>query len=163
MAGKFSSTLIKFLASGLGLGYLPKAPGTWGTLLGIPLAYYLHFKGPVPYMFTTIVFTGFAVFISELATRIYGVDDCQLIVIDEIAGYLVTMAWLPATWQGLLAGFVIFRILDAWKPGPIGYIDRKVKGGLGVVTDDVAAGIVGNILLQVVYINTSWLGAQLPA
>ena len=154
--------LIAFLASGLGLGLIPIAPGTFGTLLGVPLAYYLHFRGPYPYMAWTIAFTVLAVLISELAGPIFGESDSPKIVIDEVAGFIVTMAWLPATWQFFLAGFILFRILDIFKPGPIGYLDRKVKGGLGVVVDDLAAGIVANVILQVLYVNTSLLGAQLP-
>jgi phosphatidylglycerophosphatase A len=160
--GRFSTISILTLSSAFGLGYLPLAPGTWGTLLGIPLVYVLHASGPFPYLLVTLLFTVFAVLISEGATRIYGEEDCQKIVIDEVAGFIVTMAWLPMTWQAMVAGFVLFRVLDAWKPGPIGYVDRKIKGGLGVVTDDIAAGIVANIVLQIIYVNTSWLGAQLP-
>jgi phosphatidylglycerophosphatase A len=155
------NTLIKLFATGFGLGFLPLAPGTWGTLLGIPLAYYLHFRGPMPYLLFTLMFTVFAVWVSEMAGPLFEEPDSPKIVIDEVAGFLVTMAWLPATWQSLVSGFIIFRVLDAWKPGPIGYCDRKIKGGLGVVVDDIAAGIVANIILQVLYNYTDLLGARL--
>jgi len=154
--------VIKTLATGLGLGLIPVAPGTFGTLLGIPFTYWLHFRGPIPYMLVTLVFSVFAVFIAEMAGPLFGVEDSPKIVIDEVAGYLVTMTWLPVTWQGLTAGFLVFRNLDAVKPGPIADLDRKVKGGLGVVVDDLAAGLVANLILQLVYSNTAWLGAKLP-
>jgi phosphatidylglycerophosphatase A len=154
--------IIKTLASGFGLGLMPFAPGTFGTLLGIPLVYALHYRGNIPYLTWTLAFTVFAVFIAELAGPLFGESDSPKIVIDEVAGFLVTMAWLPATWQAFTAGFFLFRLLDAVKPGPIGYLDRKVKGGLGVVVDDIAAGIVANIILQVIYSYTALLGAQLP-
>jgi phosphatidylglycerophosphatase A len=153
---------VKVLASGFGLGFLPKAPGTFGTLLGIPFAYFLHYRGAFPYMLVTVLFSFFAVIISEMAGPLFGEPDSPKIVIDEVAGFLVTMTWLPMTWQSLLIGFILFRIFDAVKPGPIGYLDRKVKGGLGVVIDDLAAGIAANIILQFIYVYTNVLGAQLP-
>jgi len=71
------------------------------------------------------------------------------------------MTWLPMTWQSMLFGFVLFRVLDILKPFPIGFIDKKVQGGLGVIADDVVAGLIANIALQVVYSQTNWLGARL--
>jgi phosphatidylglycerophosphatase A len=82
-------------------------------------------------------------------------------VIDEVIGFLITMTWLPMTWQAYLAGFLLFRVLDIFKPFPIGYLDEKVPGGLGVVADDVAAGMIANIILQVVLVKTAWLGMQI--
>jgi phosphatidylglycerophosphatase A len=152
---------IKTLATGFGLGLMPVAPGTFGTLLGIPFAYFLHFKGPMAYMLATFIFSLFAIVISEMAGPLFGESDSPKIVIDEVAGFLVTMTWIPVTWQGLLAGFILFRFFDALKPGPIGYLDRKVKGGLGVVVDDLAAGIAANIILQIIYVNSVILGARL--
>ena len=76
-------------------------------------------------------------------------------------GFLITMTWLPITWQSLVLGFIIFRFLDIVKPPPIGLLDRRVKGGLGVMIDDIAAGIIGSLILQMVYTQTSWLGVQI--
>jgi phosphatidylglycerophosphatase A len=87
--------------------------------------------------------------------------DSKEIVIDEVVGFLITMTWLPLTWQSLVAGFVVFRFLDIVKPPPIRQLDRKVPGGFGVMVDDVAAGIIGSILLQFVYNHTNWLGVQI--
>lgn len=90
-----------------------------------------------------------------------GSHDSSEIVIDEVVGILITMTWLPMSWQSFVLGFLMFRLLDIWKPLIIGMADKKIKGGLGVMADDVIAGILGNILLQVIYQKTDWLGQQL--
>lgn len=155
------NSVVKILATGFGLGFAPLAPGTFGTLLGIPLFWWLQQKGPLNYMLLTLLITVFACVIAELAGPLLGETDSPQIVIDEIAGFLVTMTWLPRTWPAILLGFVLFRILDAAKPGPIGYVERKIPGGIGVVMDDVLAGVFANIILQIIYSNTSWLGERL--
>ena len=152
---------IKLIVTGLGLGLLPIAPGTWGTLLGIPLAILFSYFGAYGYMFATIIVSVGGMVASEIYERRMQSHDNSEIVIDEVAGFLVTMTWLPMTWQSLLLGFFVFRVLDVIKPFPISYVDERVKGGVGVVADDLLAGLVGNILLQVVYANTNILGAQL--
>ena len=90
-----------------------------------------------------------------------GGHDRQEIVIDEVAGFLITMAMIPLTWQTWVAGFLLFRFFDAVKPWPISVLDKKVKGGLGVVVDDVAAGLAANLILQVLITKTDWLGVQI--
>jgi phosphatidylglycerophosphatase A len=88
------------------------------------------------------------VWAAERAERIYGEDDGR-IVIDEVLGQLLTLApllwWGPLTWRGLVTGFVTFRVLDVWKPGPVGWAERRFDGGLGVVADDVVAGALGAV------------------
>lgn len=153
--------IIKLLATGFGLGYLPIAPGSCGTLLGIPLVLGLQWLGPLPYMVITFLLTIAACLIADRAGVLFGETDSRHIVIDEVVGFAVTMVWLPSTWKALLAGFIIFRILDALKPWPISYVERKIGGGVGVVADDVVAGIIGSVILQVVYNKTPWLGTQL--
>ncbi len=153
--------IIEALATGFYLGRAPKAPGTFGTLLGIPLAFLLYQIGAYGYMYSTAIFIIFAVVIADIYERAQATHDNSEIVIDEIAGFLVTMMWLPMTWQSFLAAFILFRILDAGKPFPISYVDKKIKGGLGVVADDILAGVIANIILQVVYTQTDWLGVQL--
>jgi phosphatidylglycerophosphatase A len=161
LGGSVRDKIIKILASGFGLGFIPIAPGTFGTLLAIPFFWFLHHKGVYPYMIVTVLFTFFACFIAELAGPLFGETDSQHIVIDEVAGFLVTMTWLPRTWQAVVLGFILFRVLDALKPGPIAYVEKKIKGGLGVVADDVVAGILANMALQVIYTYTNWLGDKL--
>ncbi len=154
--------LAKYISTFLGSGLLPKAPGTWGTLAAIPLVYALNTAGPFWIMGFVILFLPISVWaVSEYQKQLGGKQDPGEIVIDEVLGYAITMVWLPATWQAYLLGFIAFRVLDILKPGPIGRLDRQVKGALGVMLDDIAAGIIGNIILQVIYYKTNWLGAQL--
>lgn len=145
-------TVVEWLACWFGLGKIPFAPGTFGTLGAIPLVYVLTQLGPIPYMIGTLVFIVGAVFIAQAFETFHGTHDPSQIVIDEVAGFLVSMTWVPLSWPFWLAGFVLFRILDILKPFPIGELDRRIKGGLGTVIDDVAAGLVVNVLLQF------WLG-----
>ena len=153
--------IIKNSATLFGLGKKVKAPGTIGTLATIPFVMGLGTLGPVGYMSVTFALVLWAILASELYEQEKGGHDHPEIIIDEVVGFLVTMTWLPMTWQALAAGFILFRILDIFKPFPIGYLDKKVQGGFGVVVDDVAAGIIASILLQIVYTQTPWLGAQL--
>ena len=87
--------------------------------------------------------------------------DSSVIVVDEVAGFLITMTWLPFTWQSAVIGFILFRFFDIVKPGPIGKLDKNVKGGVGVMLDDVAAGVCSNFLLQLLYNFTGTLGSQI--
>ncbi len=121
-------------------GYAPVAPGTFGTLGAIPLWLALS-RLPVPaYLAITAALTVLAVVASGHAGRYWGIADAGPIVIDEVVGYLVTMALAPCSWQAALAGFVLFRVFDVAKPWPASAFDR-VKSGFGVVMDDVAAGV----------------------
>jgi phosphatidylglycerophosphatase A len=153
--------IVESLATGLYLGKIPFAPGTWGTLLGIPLAWVLMKTGPVPYMVIAVVLVLFASVIAELHERYTKAHDPKEIVIDEIVGYVIAITWLPQTWQSYLAAFIAFRFFDILKPPPIRQIDQKIEGGLGTVLDDVAAGLAANIILQIVATQTTWLGVQL--
>lgn len=152
--------IIEFLATGFYLGRLPKAPGTWGTLLGVPVVWLLKQGGPTTYMLGAIALLLFSIVICEVHEMLSGQHDSGQVVIDEVVGFVITMTWLPATPPFLLAGFAVFRFLDILKPFPIRYIDNKVRGGVGTVLDDVAAGLAGNIILQVIYQNTAWLGER---
>ena len=99
----------------------------------------------------TLAIVALAILIADIYEKEHGDHDRQEIVIDEIAGFLVTMALIPFDWRWMILGFVLFRILDILKPFPISYLDQKVKGGLGVVVDDVAAGMIANIILQILF------------
>jgi phosphatidylglycerophosphatase A len=152
--------IIECLATGLYLGKAPKMPGTFGTLLGVPLAWALAQGGPIFYMIASIVAILLAVAIAELYERQSRAHDPGEVVIDEVVGYLVAFALLPITWQSFALAFALFRAFDILKPFPISYLDRKVEGGLGTVVDDVAAGLAASLVTQVIYANTTWLGAQ---
>lgn len=148
--------LIKFnriLALWFGCGLSPKAPGTIGTLGAIPLFYLLATKlDPLHYLYAAGAFALITIVVAQIFET-QAEHDSQEFVMDEVAGFLVTMAWVPATPLGILAGFVAFRFFDIVKPFPIGYIDRKIEGGTGTVADDLVAGIFANIVLQLMLQN----------
>lgn len=150
----------KNLATFFGIGYFPKSPGTAGTLATIPLVLLLSWAGPLVYMSFVILLLPLAILAAQIYQEDNGGHDRQEIVIDEVIGFLIGMTWLPMTWNSILMGFLLFRVLDIFKPFPIGYLDKKVPGGLGVVIDDVVAGIITSLILQYIYQHTSWLGQQ---
>lgn len=140
---------VLFFATGFGLGYLPYAPGTFGSVVGAAFVWLLKDLTWLPYLATALTFAVFAAWISGFADMILKTKDNQKIVIDEIAGMLVTMALVPMTWRTLLAGFILFRLFDIWKPFPVRLIQDRVPGGWGVVGDDVLAGVYANFILQI--------------
>lgn len=124
-----------------GTGFSPFASGTVGTLAAIPF-YLLLARLPLPlYLLSSVAFTLFACWASGLAEQIFAEHDSGKIVIDEVAGYLVTMTAVPLSWQAVVVGFFMFRFFDIVKPQPARWFDRSLKNGYGVVLDDVAAGI----------------------
>jgi phosphatidylglycerophosphatase A len=149
------------IATFFGIGRLPKGPGTWATLGTVPLAFGLLHLSPISYMAITIVLLIVGIVCCEIAEKVRNTHDDGDLVIDEVVGFLLTMTWLPITWQSFVLGFVFFRFLDILKPFPVNLLDKRVKGGLGVMIDDVAAGILANAALQVIYAKTNWLGSQL--
>jgi phosphatidylglycerophosphatase A len=149
------------IATFLGVGKAPKAPGTFGTLATIPLALLLNWAGPFYMMGFVLLLLPAAVWAAGVHAKNLGKDDPGEIVIDEVWGFLITMTWLPMTWQAYLLGFLLFRLLDITKPLLIGYLDRNLSGGLGVMADDIAAGVFANLILQILYVKTAWLGVQI--
>jgi phosphatidylglycerophosphatase A len=139
-----------FFATGFGVGYSPIAPGTLGTLIAIPIYFFLS---TIPSPFYGITLTAFfflSIWISEKAEIFFGKKDDQRIVIDEIIGFLISMLWVPKTIRFIAMGFFLFRVFDILKPFPIRRLERWFKGGWGVVLDDVLAGIYANIVLQII-------------
>jgi phosphatidylglycerophosphatase A len=147
---------VSVCATGLGLGKIPAAPGTFGTLLGIPLSFLFYLTGPIGYTILTFVFILFSIYVAEAYRVQSGTEDPKEVVIDEVAGFLVAMAMLPWTYTWVFLAFVIFRIFDALKPPPIRQLDKNVKGGFGIVVDDLVAGLITSVILQMVYQN-NWL------
>lgn len=144
--------LILLIASGLGLGYAPLIPGTFGTLLGVLIYYFLGQRQWWLVILITILIFLIAVWSSHQAEKIMFTRDPQVVTIDEVAGYLVTMLSFPNNWKWLLAGFVLFRVFDIIKPWPASYFDNVSRRGFAVVMDDIVAGIYANICLQIVWV-----------
>ena len=138
------------IAFGFGTGLLPKAPGTWGTLAAVPLVWWLDGLQPLWYWAVCAAGLVLGIWASGRACRMLQVHDHPGIVIDEVLGYLLTMALVDATLFNLILGFFLFRVLDITKPWPINRLDEKVGGGAGVMLDDAAAGVVGALSLYAV-------------
>ena len=132
---------IHFITCGFGLGLLPM-PGTFGTLLGALLAWGLHHLSWTAYASITAILCVAGVYLCQRVNRDLNTDDHPAAVWDEIATFPIVMLGIPFTWTNLLIGFVLFRFFDIVKPGPIGWIDQHVHGGIGVMLDDVAAAVV---------------------
>lgn len=143
---------MKIFAS-LFVGYSPIAPGTLGTLVGIPICIILSLNGHKAYIIFLILFFILGVRISSLAEIIFNEHDSRKIIIDEIAGFLITMLFIPLEIKFVILGFILFRIMDIWKPAPISHL-QKLPGGLGIMADDIMAGIYSNIILQVLVFYT---------
>jgi len=145
---KVLSSPVHFLAFGFGSGLAPFAPGTFGTLAAIPL--YLLMQGlslPI-YLVITAIVCVVGVWICGKSSEKLGVHDHSGIVWDEFAGYFVTMIAAPAGWLWILIGFALFRLFDIWKPWPISVLDKQVHGGLGIMVDDILAGVFAWVCLQ---------------
>ena len=140
--------LILALATWGGVGFLPIMPGTWGTLAALPLWYYLALSGPWVYGLGVAALIILGLWVAGPAQEMLGRTDHPAIVVDEVAGLLITLAGVPPTWEHLVLGLVIFRTLDILKPFPIRWFGEGGKGGLEVMADDVAAGVIGRVMLE---------------
>ncbi len=137
-----------FIAFGFGSGAVPFAPGTFGTLMAIP--FYLLMQ-PLPhllYLFLLILITVASMWLCDKVSKEINAHDHSGMCLDEIVGYLVTMFSAPQGITWMVAGFLLFRLFDIWKPWPIRYVDEHVKGGTGMILDDVLAGVYSLILLR---------------
>jgi phosphatidylglycerophosphatase A len=149
-----------FIITGFFSGLIPKAPGTFGSLVGILIAYLIILFFPNPNLTIMLLATLFFIIGYKLTDEyeaLTKIHDDKRVVIDEIAGVLVTIGLLgnlkEDTLIKLLFAFIAFRVMDIWKPSIIGRIDEKVKGGLGVMLDDILAGIFGAILAGLFYMG----------
>lgn len=137
-----------FLAFGFGSGLVKKMPGTFGTLAAVPLYLLLQPTGLLIYTLSTLLAVVAGVYICDQAAKKLQVHDYGGIVWDEVAGLLITLWGVPLSWQNLLLGFALFRLFDIFKPWPIRWLDSHVEGGLGIMLDDVLAGIFAAICLM---------------
>ncbi len=139
---------VVLIAVGFGSGLAPKAPGTAGTLVAIPLFILMQPLPLISYLLITTCLFIAGVWICTYAAEKFGVHDHPAIVIDEIVGYLITMIAAPDGWPVVAVGFVLFRLLDAIKPWPVSWFDRNISGGLGIMLDDVVAGMIALAIMQ---------------
>jgi len=139
---------IHFIACGFGSGAAPLMPGTAGTVAAIPLYLLLRHLSLTHYCLMLIVVTLFGIWVCGKTARDFQVHDHPSIVWDEIAGYLITMFAAPAGWVWIILGFGLFRFFDILKPWPIRAIDTHVKGGTGIMLDDVLAAVYAWLILQ---------------
>ena len=145
---KLRESAVAFLATGCYIGNVPFAPGTFGSQIGLPLGFILSGIALPAAILCLALFILLAVWIADAAEKILKQNDPGCIVIDEIAGMMVTLIGLPFNLSTAVIGFILFRILDILKPFPIRSLDKRLSGGLGVVADDVVAGIIANLLLR---------------
>ncbi len=139
-----------FLAFGLGTGTLPFAPGTFGTLMAIPLYLLVQSLSLPFYLLFVFVFIVFSCWISERISHDIQIHDHPGMNIDEFAGFFVTMIDAPQGFGWILLGFLLFRLFDIWKPWPIRFIDIKIHNGIGIVLDDIVGGIYACLLIQII-------------
>lgn len=161
--GTLGDRLATLLATVFGVGYSPVMPGTMGTLAAVPLAYAVMGGGAPALWATTAAVAAAGTWAAGRYCQLTGKHDNQCIVIDEVAGYLLTLSLVPRTAANLGLGFILFRLLDIAKPWPIRLVDRRVHGGFGVMADDLLAGLVGAGLLRLAAphlpaLLPTWLG-----
>jgi len=147
----FKEKAVMFIATGCFIGKIPLAPGTFGSIVGILPCFILSGISVLIAIFFTVIFIIFSIWIAHNAEKILNKKDPGCVVIDEIAGMVVTLIGLPFNVISVAGGFIIFRVLDITKPFPIRFFERHFSGGAGIVLDDVAAGIIGNILLRLLF------------
>ena len=136
------------IACGFGTGAVAVAPGTVGTLIGLPIYWLMQNLSIGYYTLITALLFVFGVWVCGRVATALQVHDHPGIVWDEVVGYLVTMTFAPSGWMWWVAGFVLFRIFDIFKPWPIKFFDSRIPGGFGIMIDDVLAGIYAAICMQ---------------
>lgn len=151
------------LATGFGSGLSPIIPGTMGTLASVPF-YLLLVQLPLPmYLVVVVISCIIGVKICQVTSDDMKVHDHGSIVWDEFAGFWITMSLVPMLdlpiddWKWLITGFVLFRFFDMVKPWPIGWLDKRVDGGFGIMVDDIVAGVMAGVALYLVGYFAGWL------
>jgi len=149
---RFARFLAVFVASVGGAGFLPVAPGTWGSALAVAIFVLFSPVGLWQFGITLVALFFLGTWAADAAERVLGQKDDRRIVIDEVGGQLVTLAPLLVLGSSrsvfaLVTGFVLFRCFDIWKPGPVRWAERRFAGGVGVMMDDLVAGVLSAALL----------------
>ena len=142
--------LVLAIATGAGSGYAPMASGTVGSLVGLAIWWAIAGLSPLGYVGATAAISVLGIWAAGRASEIFQRHDDGRITIDEVAGMLLSLAWLPARWEVAALGFFLFRAFDIWKPYPAGPAER-LPAGVGVMADDLVAGVYANLGGQVVW------------
>ena len=141
-----------FIATGAWSGYAPFVPGTAGSIVGMAAGYFIFApiwrRSPTVFLLAFVLVFALGCWVAGRAEQFLGEHDSSKIVLDEIFGMVATMFMNPTGWIALAAGFALFRLFDIIKPFPASFIDRRIRGGAGVMLDDMAAGIYANLVLQ---------------
>ena len=147
----FKEKLILAAAMGGGLGRIPFAPGTFGTLAAIPFIFVFDGLSQGWATLGVVALMVVAIWICDSAEAMIGSKDPGCIVLDEVAGYTVAMAGMPVTLATLAAGFFVFRFFDIVKPVPVRNFERRFAGGPGIVLDDIVAGLLSAVVLRMLF------------
>src|SRR5262249_41259404 len=146
------------VAAGFGLGLLPAMPGTWASLAALPIAWAIHSgSGAVGLAVAALILFAIGCWAAARAAEAAGIADPGYIVIDEIAGQMLALVAAPRDWRFYAAAFLLFRLFDIWKPFPIGWFDRNVAGGFGIMLDDAVAALY---VLLVIALAAGVLGVR---
>jgi phosphatidylglycerophosphatase A len=138
------------IATGFGIGLLPRAPGTWASLATLPLGWLIAIEfGPLGLLVAAATAFAAGWWASAITAKASGIVDPGFIVVDEIAAQLLILTLAPLDWRFYLAAFVLFRLFDIWKPFPVNHLDRTIKGGFGIMLDDVAAAAYALMLIVI--------------
>lgn len=141
---------VHFLAFGFGSGLAPVAPGTFGTLMAVLLYLLMMQLSLTLYLLIVVAVCIAGVWLCDKSSKLLGVHDHGGIVWDEFAGFFITMIAAPKGWLWIVIGFALFRLFDIWKPWPISLLDENIEGGLGIMVDDIVAGIYALICMQII-------------
>ena len=150
LALKLLRNPIHLCSFGFGSGYIPVAPGTFGTLVAIPFFLVLSQFSVINYSVIVAIMFVVGIWFCSYTSSALGVHDHKAIVWDEVVGYLITMFMVPPTLLTIGVGFALFRLFDIWKPWPINLLDKNIHGGLGIMLDDVLAGVYALVILHFV-------------
>lgn len=147
--------LERLLCSWFGAGWLKPAPGTWGSAAALPLGWLLWWIGGTPALaIASILIFVLGWWASARIVKMDGLEDPSWVVIDEVVGQWLTLLLTPPSLLDYAVGFALFRLFDIWKPWPVSWADQKIKGGLGIMLDDVLAGLMGLAVLSLLH----WAG-----
>lgn len=146
-----------FFATGFGVGLIPLAPGTWGSFLAVIMAWWIvSIFGQFSLLIATVLFFCIGIWVSDLCIKRFSCSDPKQVVIDEIAAQWLVLLIVPLEFLNYLIGFFLFRLFDIFKPWPIYWVDRNIKGGFGIMADDILAAIYAIIIL---YGVSTWTGS----